>query len=519
MDVSTCAKHVEKNYNPVHYAASSGHLPTLTLLLERTRENLSEYPVSPLHLATAGGNLECMKLLLDYQAPRKKESVDGQQHTRVSKAADVATESASISGNRPGNGVISGHSLIRSCVTSEGEDWTWEVREEGSQDMSRTVSSVPGTALHIAAYHNQQGAANLLLDREADIDSEDASCNTPLHAACRIAPTDMIELLIGRGANINCREVSGKTPVIIAAECGRLDVLQTLRAHGADFTCSSADNSNALLFAARRDHNLVLELLLDSGCDPTQYDSWGYNALPEAITWGSESSANFFLDRRTCPYVSTTDGSNVVNLASQEASLAIMKRILGDLGDNERRRMIDNKSTSYGTPLYSASCRGRLDIANLLIDNGATIDLAGGNLGSPLLAACTMGRLEVVQLLVERGAQLEYFEYGKAPVSAYEAARHHKKVQEWLTAYMKRTMPPEAAGTVADVKVSSTEEEAMSTTSSAARSLSAEASTTNPDSFREAALDEESSVSLIKPNVQESCHPSAPEAGGLLLAV
>ena len=56
------------------------------------------------------------------------------------------------------------------------------------------------------------------------------------------------------------------------------------------------------------------------------------------------------------------------------------------------------------TPLYHAAQKGHLEIARLLIEDGADIDHESGD--SPLLWACYYGHTDMVKLLVENGADV-----------------------------------------------------------------------------------------------------------------
>ncbi len=72
------------------------------------------------------------------------------------------------------------------------------------------------------------------------------------------------------------------------------------------------------------------------------------------------------------------------------------------------------KGCARATPLCKASGAGHVEVVRLLLDHGASVDLAGAN-GTPLCVACdvvqTRARheylLPVIRLLLERGASLD----------------------------------------------------------------------------------------------------------------
>ena len=63
-----------------------------------------------------------------------------------------------------------------------------------------------------------------------------------------------------------------------------------------------------------------------------------------------------------------------------------------------------NKGT---TPLYIASCNGRLEIVKVLIASGALLDKANNDGETPLINAIMNGYLEIVKVLIASGALLD----------------------------------------------------------------------------------------------------------------
>ncbi|KAF8483147.1 hypothetical protein JB92DRAFT_2559902, partial [Gautieria morchelliformis] len=58
----------------------------------------------------------------------------------------------------------------------------------------------------------------------------------------------------------------------------------------------------------------------------------------------------------------------------------------------------------YGTALQAAALRGGTELVQLLLEQGAAVNIQGGFYGTALQAAAFKGRLETVQLLLEQGA-------------------------------------------------------------------------------------------------------------------
>ncbi|KAF7978591.1 hypothetical protein HWV62_45310 [Athelia sp. TMB] len=88
-------------------------------------------------------------------------------------------------------------------------------------------------------------------------------------------------------------------------------------------------------------------------------------------------------------------------IASEEGHLEIA-RLLLDKGAN-----VDIVGGKYSTALQAACARGHLELATLLLDKGANVDVVGGKYGTALQAACARGQLELATLLLDKGADVD----------------------------------------------------------------------------------------------------------------
>ena len=80
---------------------------------------------------------------------------------------------------------------------------------------------------------------------------------------------------------------------------------------------------------------------------------------------------------------------------------SVAKRLL-----NEDRSRVDEKDRMGSSPLHCACAAGFLDIAQVLLDNGAEVDKPTFLGNTALIGACKYGHLEIVRLLVEKGADV-----------------------------------------------------------------------------------------------------------------
>jgi ankyrin repeat protein len=69
---------------------------------------------------------------------------------------------------------------------------------------------------------------------------------------------------------------------------------------------------------------------------------------------------------------------------------------------------VNLKDDVYGaTPLHEAAWKGQIEIARLLVENGAEVNARYNNGSSPLQRSVRNGHIDILHLLIENGADLE----------------------------------------------------------------------------------------------------------------
>ncbi|KAF7978596.1 hypothetical protein HWV62_45320 [Athelia sp. TMB] len=87
--------------------------------------------------------------------------------------------------------------------------------------------------------------------------------------------------------------------------------------------------------------------------------------------------------------------------ASEEGHIEIARLLLENEAD------VDVEGGRYGTALQAACAEGHLELAVLLLDKGANVNVERGRYGTALRAACAKGHLELAALLLDKGANVD----------------------------------------------------------------------------------------------------------------
>lgn len=203
----------------------------------------------------------------------------------------------------------------------------------------------------------------------------------PIKVAAQHNQPEILKYLIEKGANINGNEVIYNSPIVIANEKGYIKVVAELLKH--DLVLPKWLDKPHLIKkyinkAIEADDVSAFETLLT--CSKAHIDSTEFNY--------SSFSKMTLLDR-ACIYGATEVASKLIALGANI-------------------NFVDNMHT---TALHRAVFNQNPEIVELLLDNGAIVDLTGPENRTALMAASTMFKDEqhekIFELLIKHGADIK----------------------------------------------------------------------------------------------------------------
>ena len=317
-------------------------------------------------------------------------------------------------------------------------------------DPSLATARGPGpcgesTALHVAAENDHLEICRTLLDGGADVHARDEGDHaTPLHWAAFSAGVPVVELLIEHGADVDATDDLHEGGPLGWAVClwvHRPEAARVLLERGARLSIFAAvalehepqvrqlvEREPALLrarqsqfelhrsplhLAAYKDLPRMIDLLIELGADPAHMDSGGRTALDRALidgrtqavetleSHGSKPSAGFLEEvgsiERACRIQS-------LNAAACEGDAAKARELLAEDSTLATAQALEGPHTI----LHTASWHGRTEVARLLIEHGADINVRDGEYESPPIGWAKENRQqEMVELLLASGAEVE----------------------------------------------------------------------------------------------------------------
>ncbi len=422
----------------LHWSVRYDEFEAVAVLLETGADpNItSRYGVTPLGLAVANGNAEIVELLLDKGANPNTRVKSGE--TLLMTASAVGVINSVISLVEAGADIHArdehfgqtalmfaaraGHLHVVTYLVNQGAEvdvrtnigesprWVRPNSQRGfgfgigiirggtPADRGRR-EPIPGgmTALLYAARHDHHDIAQYLLDQGADIQLEDANSISPLLMAVENNSMATANLLIDRGANINTQDWYGRSPLWEAIN------VRNLYIHNDKFDNYIRNRDEILALITRLVENGAELNVRTEESPPIRHDllsitgtlEWvdftGQTPFIRAARAGDLAVMKLLLENDADPHLQTYAGTNalmaaaginwVVSQTWTEGPEQLLEavQICIDLG------MDVNHTNSMGlAAIHGAANRGSNDIIELLVANGARLDILDAENRSPL---------------------------------------------------------------------------------------------------------------------------------------
>jgi ankyrin repeat protein len=280
--------------------------------------------------------------------------------------------------------------------------------------------------IHDAAKNGDLSKVEALLKDDSElVFTRDRLGRTPLHWAAQEGHKDVVRVLLASKANVNAKVnqsertilvENGLTPLHLAVMAGKKDVAELLLANKADASAKDDVGRTPLHIAASSGSKTLIELLLANNADVNATENWmpvrsvGYPPIPTHIV--SKSSGT---------------GWTPLHEAAARNHKDVVQVLLANGAD------LNVRDSEYGdTPLHWAAENGNRDVVELLLNKGADVNNRD-NLGeTPLHVAALNGYKSVAELLLAHGADVNARDLAGCTPSCLAAQRGFKDVEELL---------------------------------------------------------------------------------------
>ncbi len=273
------------------------------------------------------------------------------------------------------------------------------------------------SALHIAAEFGLNETVLLLLDNQADINlriagEDTGSGGTPLYTAIQYKHLDIANILIDHNTDVDLGLNSGFSPIQKALEMG-LDDLAVNIYHRSSKLWDNNKGYSILNLAVNNHCEKFVNIFCKNQKEILkQSNNDGYNFIHLAVL----SKANINIIQAILDNITRSELSRYINATNNKGFSAL--HIAAEFGLNEtvlllvkyqadiNLRIAGEAAGAGGTPLYTAIQHKHLDIANILIDHKADVDLGLNSGFSPIQKALAIGLDDLAVNIYHRSSKL-----------------------------------------------------------------------------------------------------------------
>ena len=216
----------------------------------------------------------------------------------------------------------------------------------------------------------------------------------PLTWAVTMGQTEAAELLLQHGADVNGRNKDGNTALHLAVFLGRAETAELLLKNGAEVNAKNDKGETLVdLLQAPWEITRLLSKPLGVELEQKQVEA-GTAKIRELLGVDAKLGAE------TLP--NAQNNSTDVWSAARTGDLKAIKRYIEEGGDvNALDNGFQLSAMSWG------ALHGQTEIVQLLIENGAEVNIKSGDGATPLHSAAFFGRTDVAKLLLENGADIK----------------------------------------------------------------------------------------------------------------
>jgi ankyrin repeat protein len=246
-----------------------------------------------------------------------------------------------------------------------------------------------------------EGVRRLLAEDPAHLTARLGDGKTPLHVAAYGGHDRIVAFLIARGADVNAQTTNGSTPLHGAAYSGHAACAGMLLKAGANPMAANSSGYTPFHGAAAGGSAEVVRLFLDEGVDINARKHGGETALILAALGNHHDLARWLIEQGANLEVRDDYGRTALLLVARETGDVEMARLLLEQGAD-----VNAVDRGDDTPLTLSAWRGFRELTDLLLENGAETD-ARGPAGRFLLScAAEKGLPRLFTILAEGGADL-----------------------------------------------------------------------------------------------------------------
>ena len=203
-----------------------------------------------------------------------------------------------------------------------------------------------------------------------------------------------IERLVAKGADVNRATEDGYCALMLAASEGHAVLVRTLLDRGAPINAANDRGGTALMYSSTAGDLPTVELLLARGASVNARAANGWTALSLAAARGFEGVVATLLAHDADPNIADIYGWTPLMRAVEQNRPPVVRVLLAAKRVNTNARDENGHSA-----LHHAAVQGFTEIARLLLEHGADVQVRDRAGRTPAMLATAQGHRAIVELI------------------------------------------------------------------------------------------------------------------------
>lgn len=411
-----------KTMSALHLAVHAASLPLVRFLVQAGADMEAKTPdgASPLHTAVQLGKGDVTALLLQYGA--NINTVTKKGWTPVHLAASHGSNEVlkTLLAHGPDLTITTNKGLLPNQLARKSVKALLDQTSSADSQVVEEPNAELSARLVAAASHGNLPRVVRLLENGMGIDTPNIDGRRAASSAAENGHSKILELLLQRGADPNLKDPTGESALWWASRYGYEEAVRLLISFGADINAMNRDGQSPLSVAAQKHHSSIVSILLQQGCVLDSSVAYGRTALIFAVVAGSVDVVEQLLKAGANVNFKTTEGDTAVSLAQEQENdnvLHLLRKHGGllptELNGGKPALTLDSfpehervEMKIQMRELHQAASKGRIPEVLRLIKAGTPLD-GSDEIARPLLSAVIAGHMNVIEMLVKHGASLD----------------------------------------------------------------------------------------------------------------
>ncbi|KAJ5311653.1 hypothetical protein N7476_007513 [Penicillium atrosanguineum] len=431
---------------PLYGAARHDQEDLVKLLLQQdtTEVNSTVYEYTPLMMAALNGYIGIVKAFLPIARLEINTGSAERKYTALMVAALYdQPESIEALFTHPDidiNRQDEGGSTALILAANDGYRRVVEILLDKGVDTEVMQVGSLGTALNRAVDNNQIAAVELLLARGANVHHTDVFKRGMLHSAAINGQYEVLEVLLkfDKTLDVNMQDVNGKTTLHDAARNGSVLTVQVLLEYGGDPTIKDNYGRTPIYVAREMSHTILVDMLREAR--RAKAENREARDVPGPLLERTATGSAIQSPRRTDTEMSVNTPLAIWSLASSESIDELRSRLITATPEEINARDPDIGDSA----LHYSATNDNPDIARLLIEHGANMNLPNNYGRTPFHLTALYNSVKVAEVLLDAGTDFETKDqWGESPLNtacAYEWVISAMLVERGVTLPKNRSL-------------------------------------------------------------------------------